>query len=202
MKKIILVILVLFLVFMIYYFNLDRKVYVLSIGDFIVNDKYESFIIDNLGKKLEKNVIYSNNGDYRIIDLIHDINDNKEFNYQDYKYTLDNVLIKADLIFISIGMNDLRYNKINNYDYVDEVLKDLDEVLKLIRKYSKEKVYVFNYFLDNTELCDYVNRRLLKKVKRYDMDIIDISNLKSIELGNNDYNNIGNKIKKVLNKFY
>ena len=160
MKKIILVILVLFLVFMIYYFNLDRKVYVLSIGDYIVNNNSDDLIKDNLGKKYENDVIYSNDGDYRIIDLINDINDNREFNYNNKEYTLDNVLIKADLIFISIGLNDLRYNKINNYDYVDEVLTDLDEVLKLIRKYSKEKVYVFNYLIDNKELCDYVNRRL------------------------------------------
>ena len=197
MKKIILIIFVLFLVFMIYYFNLDRKVYVLSIGDYIVNNNSDDLIKDNLGKKYENNVIYSNDGDYRIIDLINDINDNKEFNYNNKDYTLDNVLIKADLIFISIGLNDLRYNKINNYDYVDEVLNDLDEVLKLIRKYSKEKVYVFNYLIDNKELCDYVNRRLYKIVERYDMDVIDIS---SIELSSND-NNISNKIKNVLKNF-
>lgn len=197
MKKIILIIFVLFLVFMIYYFNLDRKVYVLSIGDYIVNNNSDDLIKDNLGKKYENDVIYSNDGDYRIIDLINDINDNREFNYNNKEYTLDNVLIKADLIFISIGLNDLRYNKINNYDYVDEVLTDLDEVLKLIRKYSKEKVYVFNYLIDNKELCDYVNRRLYKIVERYDMDVIDIS---SIELSSND-NNISNKIKNVLKNF-
>ena len=197
MKKILLIILVLFLVFMIYYFNLDRKVYVLSIGDYIVNNNSDDLIKDNLGKKYENDVIYSNDGDYRIIDLINDINDNREFNYNNKEYTLDNVLIKADLIFISIGLNDLRYNKINNYDYVDEVLTDLDEVLKLIRKYSKEKVYVFNYLIDNKELCDYVNRRLYKIVERYDMDVIDIS---SIELSSND-NNISNKIKNVLKNF-
>lgn len=196
MKKIILIIFVFVLVFIIYYLNLDKRVYVLSIGDYIIkNNNYA----DNLGKKLENNVIYSNDGDYRIIDLINDIKDNKEFSYNRREYTLDNTLIKADIIFISIGMNDLRYNKNNNnYDYIDEVIKDLAELLKLIRKYSKEKIYIFNYYnLGN--MTNYVNRRLDNISNKYKINVIDISDIKSIELNNNDYNNINNRIKNFTN---
>ena len=196
MKKIILIIFVFVLVFIIYYLNLDKRVYVLSIGDYIIkNNNYA----DNLGKKLENNVIYSNDGDYRIIDLINDIKDNKEFSYNRREYTLDNTLIKADIIFISIGMNDLKYNKNNNnYDYIDEVIKDLAELLKLIRKYSKEKIYIFNYYnLGN--MTNYVNRRLDNISNKYKINVIDISDIKSIELNNNDYNNINNRIKNFTN---
>lgn len=196
MKKIILIIFVFVLVFIIYYLNLDKKVYVLSIGDYIIkNNNYA----DNLGKNLENNVIYSNDGDYRIIDLINDIKDNKKFSYNRRKYTLDNTLIKADIIFISIGMNDLRYNKNNNnYDYIDEVIKDLDELLKLIRKYSKEKIYIFNYY-NLGDMTNYVNRRLDNISNKYKINVIDISDIKSIELNNNDYNNINNRIKNFTN---
>ena len=196
MKKIILIIFVFVLVFIIYYLNLDKRVYVLSIGDYIIkNNNYA----DNLGKKLENNVIYSNDGDYRIIDLINDIKDNKKFSYNRRKYTLDNTLIKADIIFISIGMNDLRYNKNNNnYDYIDEVIKDLDELLKLIRKYSKEKIYIFNYY-NLGDMTNYVNRRLDNISNKYKINVIDISDIKSIELNNNDYNNINNRIKNFTN---
>lgn len=190
MKKIILIILMFILVFLIYYLNLDRKVYVLSIGDYVFDDNNE--IKNYLGKKLEDNVIYSNDGDYRIIDLINDIKDNKKFNFNNKEYTINNALIKADVIFISIGMNDLRFNKVNNnYDYVDEVLKDLDALFNLIRKYSKEKIYIFNYYNLGDELTSYINSRLDKIVDRYNISVIDTSDDNYIDVEVN-----------ILKKFY
>ena len=182
------------LIFLIYYLNLDQKVYVLSIGDhFIVESDYHKDIDNYLGKKLEKSVIYSNNGDYRIIDLINDIKDNKKFTYKNNQYTINNTLIKADIIFISIGMNDLRYNKNNNnYDYVDEVISDLDILLKLIRKYSKEKIYIFNYYNFDNDFNNYINERLKKIADRYNIGVISLDS----------YDNIGKTIKKSLKEFY
>ena len=196
MKKILLIIFILLLVFLIYYLNIDRKKYVLSIGDSTIlnNIKLDEDIKKLYGKKLEKYVLYGNDGDYRIIDLINDINNNKNFIYDSYKYTLDNVLIKADIIIVSIGMNDLKYNKNNNnYDYIDEVINDLDKLFSIIRKYSKEKILVFNYYLDNDKLTRYVNSRLGKLVNKYKIDIIDYDN---------DYSIINNNICEYLFKLY
>lgn len=194
MKKIFLIIFMFILIFLIYYLNLDQKVYVLSIGDhFIVESDYHKDIDNYLGKKLEKSVIYSNNGDYRIIDLINDIKDNKKFTYKNNQYTINNTLIKADIIFISIGMNDLRYNKNNNnYDYVDEVISDLDILLKLIRKYSKEKIYIFNYYNFDNDFNNYINERLKKIADRYNIGVICLDS----------YDNISKTIKKSLKEFY
>ena len=196
MKKLLLIIFILLLVFLIYYLNIDRKKYVLSIGDYtILNNTNLYKDIKNLyGKKLEKYVLYGNDGDYRIIDLINDINNNKDFIYDRNKYTLDNAIIKADIIIISIGMNDLKYNKNNNdYDYIDEVINDLDKLFSIIRKYSKEKILVFNYYLDNDKLTRYVNSRLGKLVNKYKIDIIDYDN---------DYSIINNNICEYLFKLY
>ena len=196
MKKILLIIFILLLVFLIYYLNIDRKKYVLSIGDSTIlnNINLDEDIKKLYGKKLEKYVLYGNDGDYRIIDLINDINNNKNFIYDSYKYTLDNVLIKADIIIVSIGMNDLKYNKNNNnYDYIDEVINDLDKLFSIIRKYSKEKILVFNYYLDNDKLTRYVNSRLGKLVNKYKIDIIDYDN---------DYSIINNNICEYLFKLY
>ncbi len=196
MKKLLLIIFILLLVFLIYYLNIDRKKYVLSIGDYtILNNTNLYKDIKNLyGKKLEKYVLYGNDGDYRIIDLINDINNNKDFIYDRNKYTLDNAIIKADIIIISIGMNDLKYNKNNNdYDYIDEVINDLDKLFSIIRKYSKEKILVFNYYLDNDKLTRYVNSRLGKLVNKYKIDIIDYDN---------DYSIINNNICEYLSKLY
>lgn len=181
MKKIILILFMFILVFLIYYLNLDKKVYVLSIGDYILMDnRYNSNIDKYLGKKKEDNVIYYNEGDYRIIDLINDINDNKEFIYNNKSYTLDNTLIKADIIIISIGMNDLMYNKKNNYDYVDEVFNDLCKLFDLIRKYSKEKIFIFNYYNLDSDFNNYLNNKLNKISNRYDIVNIELNNLEKI----------------------
>lgn len=206
MRKILLIIFMFILVFIIYYLNLDKKIFVFSIGDYITIENNQNIYqdIDNyLGKNLEKNIVYGNDGDYRIIDLINDIKNNKSFNYKNKEYTINNSLIKADIILLSIGMNDLRFNKNNdNYDYVDEVIKDLDKLLKIIRKYCKEKIYIFNYYnLGSSELTSYVNNRLEKVVNRYNVNIIDISYINSNEFDRVDYDNISKKIKKYLNKF-
>ena len=196
MKKLLLIIFILLLVFLIYYLNIDRKKYVLSIGDSTIlnNINLDEDIKKLYGKKLEKYVLYGNDGDYRIIDLINDINNNKDFIYDRNKYTLDNAIIKADIIIISIGMNDLKYNKNNNdYDYIDEVINDLDKLFSIIRKYSKEKILVFNYYLDNDKLTRYVNSRLGKLVNKYKIDIIDYDN---------DYSIINNNICEYLSKLY
>ena len=203
MKKILLIFLIFVLVFIIYYFNLDKKVYVLSIGDnYFFNDVYQKSIDNYLGDKLEKNVIFSNDGDYRIIDLLNNIKTNKKFIFKNKEYTLNNALIKADIIFLSIGINDLRFNRNNNYDYVDEVMKDLDELLRLIRRYSKEKIYIFNYYnVGNSNLNSYVNNKLSKLVIRYNINIIDISNIQGIDLDKIDYDNFSLKIKKIFKNF-
>lgn len=199
MKKIFLIIFMFILVFLIYILNLDKKIYVLSMGDYITlgnnGNNYQNDISNYLGKKLENNVIYGNNGDYRIIDLFNDIKNNKKFKFEDKVYTINNAIIKADIIFVSIGMNDLRYNKNNNnYDYIDEVIDDLDKLFKLIRKYSKEKIYIFNYYDLGTQL-KYVNNRLEKVANRYNINIIDISNIENMELNKTDFDNISKKIK-------
>ena len=195
MRKILLVIFMLFLVFIIYFLNRDTDIYVLSIGDYVVlnNSNFDSDIKNFFGKKLEKNVLYGNDGDYRVIDLINDINDNKKFISGGSEYTLNNSLIKADIIFISIGINDFNYNKSDNFDYVDEVLSDLDKLLSLVRKYCKERIVIFYYNLDNDKLTNYVNGRLDRLATKYDIDIIDFSD---------NYNVLNTKIINYLDNLY
>lgn len=214
MKKYVLIITSLILVFSIYYLNLDKKIYYLSLGDYLTvgdnSNNYQQIVIEHLKSKkiFEKDVIYAKNGDYRIIDLINDIEDNKKFTYNGKKYTLDNALIKADLITISIGMNDLIYDKFfnnNSYDYVDEVIKDLEKLFQLIRQYSKEKIYIFNYYgFNNSELLKYVNNKLERLCNNYDIKIVDISDMQinSIDIKNIDYNLINQKMNKYLKTIY
>ena len=116
MKKILFLMIIIVITFLIYYLNVSNKIYYFSIDNY----GYSKNIRESLKTKLQNSVIYSKE-DYRIMDLINDINNNKEIIYKDKKYTMDNLLIKANYITISIGMDDLIYKKEISYKYIDNL---------------------------------------------------------------------------------
>ena len=69
------------MIFGIYILNLDKKIYYLNITDLKYNQvkSYNELIFENLERtnKLEKYINNFSDQDYRITDLIHDIESNK-----------------------------------------------------------------------------------------------------------------------------
>lgn len=195
MKKILFFILVILIVFLIYIFNKSDKIYYFSIENY----GYSKSIQADLNKKLSNYVIY-NKKDYRLMDLINDINYNKKIMYNNKIYTFDNLLVKANFMTISIGMDDLTYKKEIDYNYLDELLIDIDKLLKIIRKYNKDKIYFTGlYKIENmNKYLNYVNKKIEKMCKNYNIIYIDISNLKEINKSNNL--NISSKILNFTNK--
>ena len=191
MKKILLLLIAVIIVFIIYIFNIDKKVYYVNIAD--SNTKYNMHVKNNLNKKnqLEKyiNVV---DKDYRITDLINDIEDNKMINK---KQTIQNVLIKADILTIKLGSNELKYKEKTKdiqelYDYIDEMIIDFDKLFKLIRQYDKEKVYYISYFDNKNEYYSEIYRYLDLKTKDL-CDNYNIVYIKGYKLKNNEIvNNI------------
>ena len=118
-KIILFLIIVIIFVFLINYKNIDKKIYYVSIGEETI---YKEKILKN--KKIEK-VININKNDYRITDIINDI----ENNYNE----IQTHLIKADRLVINISNNELIY-KINNlnYNYIDGILVDLDKHIQSV----------------------------------------------------------------------
>jgi lysophospholipase L1-like esterase len=137
---------------------------------------------------------------YRITDLINDINQNKVVKIDNKKLTIKNALIKADVITLSIGTNELFYKLgINNMDiayyneqnlkkYVDEVAIDMEKLVNLVRKYCKEDIILIgfynplwhmrkNYAKDLDYVFIYANKKLKQISKKYDMYYIDIHKL-------------------------
>lgn len=188
MKKIIFTFLTFVLVFLIYYFNIDKNTYYASIGDYLsyginnfnnVNNSYSNNIKTYYKDKLSNYINYSSVDDYRVMDLINDINYNKIINSNNKDYKLQNILIKANYITLSIGMNDI-INKPNiSYDYIDELLLDIDNLFKLIRKYNKDRIDYLSFYniINNKELIEYTNNKLKKICKKNNINYIDISNL-------------------------
>lgn len=195
MKKIILTILVFLIIFLIYSFNISEETYYLSLGDYLtygINslDKVDNSYSENIKKHYEKNlknyVNYSSIDDYRVMDLINDINDNKEIIYNNKDYKLQNLLIKANLITISIGMNDLIYKKNIDYNYIDQLLNDIEKMLVLIRKYNKDTIYFLGFYdvINNDDLIKYANNKIELICKKNKIRYVDISKLNIYVLNN------------------
>ena len=189
MKKILFLLLVILMTFLIYFFNISNKIYYFSIDNY----GYSKNVEKSLKNELKNSVIY-NQKDYRVMDLINDINNNKEFMYNNKTYTFDNLLVKANYITISIGMDDLIYKKEIDYDYVDELIFDIEELLKIVRKYNKDKIYFLGLYRANNlnEILVYANKKIEKLCKKNRIIYIDISNLYRLNNKNNLY--ISNKI--------
>lgn len=178
LKYIITLILISLIVFLIYILNLDTKTYYLNIED--KEYSYNKYVKENI-KDLEKYVnIYEH--DYRITDLIRDIEDNKKINKNQ---TIQNALIKADLITIKMGDNELDYkvntSQINElFDYCDELIKDMDNLFKIIRNFSKEKIYFIGLYNNHSPYYDEIYKFLNLKIK----DMCDDYDIIYIEIGN------------------
>lgn len=199
MKKILTLIIVVLSVFLIYLGFKDKKIYYLSLGDSLSLGKnpynildygYSDYIKDYLNDKelLETYVDSLNREDKRIIDIINDIENNKKILVDNKEKTLQHVLIKSDLITLSIGTNDLLSNVKINYEFstsdlykkFDELLVDYDELFKLLREYCKEEIVViglYNNINDENldEFFNYTNIKLKELSNRYDIKFIKVS---------------------------
>ncbi len=191
-NKIFFILVITVLVFIIYLTTLDRKIYYLNIGDSITmeDNNYGLLIKDYFQSKnkLEKYVSEFSNSDYRTTDLIRDIQDNRKVFSNHTNISLKNALIKADLVTLSIGTNDIYYkittsSPRESYEYMDQVLVDLEELFELMREYCKEDIMFISYYncYDDqyNEIFDYMNHKLNDLALIYDIDVIDITNIMS-----------------------
>ena len=198
MKKLLVLALLLISVFLIYLVTIDKKVYYLSLGDFLAvgktsdksNNGYTKEIIDYLTKKKMLEEFHNEfaSEEYRSIDLYNDIVQNKKVLVGDKEISIKNALIKADILTLSIGTNDL-FSKLNypftKYEMkrnIDEIIDDIENLLKLIREYCKEDIIILNYAnLKNDQKIDeylvYANNRLKKLCETYDITCVDIYTL-------------------------
>lgn len=190
-------------VFLTYLTTIDKKVYYLALGDYeaigLTNQGeitygYTDYVKDILKekKKLEKYINGYAKDDARITDLINDINNNKKIMISSKEQTIKNALIKADLVTLSIGMNDLFYkigmnpnfetlNYNELYYHVDEMMEDMDKLFEKVREYCKEDILVtsfYNPMIHSNEELDnvfvYANGRLKELVDQYHMTYVNV----------------------------
>lgn len=208
MKKIIFVLILFLSCYFIYNVTNERQVYYLSLGDFLAKGNisketigygYSLYLKDYLSNShyLEDYNDTFTNSDYRITDLVRMIKYNEHL-YQDNKEVhIAQLIKKADIITLSVGMNELYYklyiNKSDIYTYIHEMLDDMEELLDDINKISTGKVFVLGYYNiteDYNDIFNYINYELKVLVKEKNFIFVDVDNLfseKEKYLSNNRY---------------
>ena len=198
MKKIIILILIVFLVFLIYKFNDKNLIDYMVLGDSI------SLGINSYGNKtygyndylksyLENNDLLHNYNDYfskdgyTIEELTNDIQNNKNILYNDKTYNIKKELREADLLTLSIGMDEIVKIITKNIEFkdnkkdIDKVITKMDNLLKTITELSKSKVILIGYYNptnnynQNTDrMFSYINNEYQKLAKKYNIEYVDI----------------------------
>lgn len=183
----------------------DKKIYYLSLGDGLsvgINlDENSKSYGDYLSEYLKDKNIYQfytnsfSHQNYRSIDLLNDLKNNKIIKINGKEISIKHALIKADIVTLSIGMNDIYYklnianlyNLEDNedlYKYIDDVIKDINILLYELKKSCKEQIIVlgfYNPFINSNlmfsnmieKVIVYANNRLEQIVNKYDMTFLD-----------------------------
>ncbi|MBQ8891866.1 MAG: SGNH/GDSL hydrolase family protein [Bacilli bacterium] len=201
MKKIIIPILIVFLVFIIYKTNDEKLIDYMVLGDSI------SLGINSYGNKtygyndyikryLENNNLmhrynnYFSKSNYTIKELTDDIENNKNILYDDKTYNIKRELREADLLTLSIGMDEfVKILNKNNIEFdnikvdLDNIISQMDTLLEKITEFSKAKIILVGYYNPKNNynknidrIFAYMNSEYLNLSKKYNIDYVDIYN--------------------------
>ena len=217
MRKFLIVFMSTLFVISVYLLNKDTKELIFKTGDSLslsINSyniqSYDNHYKDYLKNKLEECIIYGNQN-YRIGELLRDIKDNIKV----YNRPIQNILIKSDLIILEIGIDELymALNVSDKYRYLDEMIYNMDELIKLIRKYCKEKIILVGYYnptrnIDNQKYINYINDKYYDISKKYNIKYLNIDELNNkiyfstnnYHINDRGYNWLNSQIMKTIYK--
>ncbi len=215
MKKILLIVVICLSCYSIYEVTADENIFYLSMGDFLsrgVNnhnhvdkgyfDEITAYLGDN--NKLDGSDNSFSDKDMRITDLLRMIEYNDEKVIEGQTLSINNLLNKADVITVSVGLNELYYklfaNTDNIYYYASEMLEDMGRLMEEISRYNHKKVFVMGYYNvtdDNQDVFVYLNHKLRMMARDYGFEFVDLDGIlkdkKRYFNGDNNYypNNLG-----------
>lgn len=213
-KKLIIFCFLLLVIYLIYILFHNDKINYLSIGDSLslginsYNEEsygYSDYLANYLKEKNKLNN-YSKDfsfADFRIADLQHQLDINQTIKRQGRYLSFKKCLREADLVTISIGGNDL-LTEINmstsDISIIDEKklldifskkMKELDDLLKSIRKYNNRKIILLGYYnpyiyknIVPDRVFAYFDEEMRKIATNYDVEFVSIYR---IFKNNNDY---------------
>ena len=231
MKKIISILILFLSCYFIYNLTIDNELFYLSIGDGIAKgitddgNVSEYNYTDSIKNYLtSKNKLKGFNNsfvdkDYRITDLLRIIKYKEEIVVNNDHISINELLKKADIVTISLGMNELYYKILvdnnNIYSYIDGMLSDMELLLKEVDRYNHKKVIVLGYYNtkdNNKDIFNYVNYKLKNIVNKRGFEFIDLdkiinnntnyfTNNTNFYLNNEGYQKISQIIVEKINKY-
>lgn len=174
MKKIIVFISCVIVVLLIYVIKNDKEVIYLEISDKkIIGEKSVKYLSNK--KMLDEYIYLKNDNNYRLIDFYNDIEKNKEFIFDGKEHTINNLFIKSDYIVLNIGYNEvdsLLKNELEPMKAIDDFIDNYENIIKTIRKITKEKIIIiFDYDLE-TKYKDYLYNKMQLISNRYNCNMI------------------------------
>lgn len=175
------------------YFHTDRdKVNVLALGDGISTGMtvyhvegydYNEYLTEYLNEEnnLENYYKYFNEVDETTTSLISKINNNIES--IDKKIKLKQAIKEADIITVSLGMDELNnYAKKNTLGStkITGFLNKYEEIMQMLRKLNTKKIYLISLYdsnLINKTKITKINEELKKLAEIYSISYIDITDI-------------------------
>ncbi len=178
------------IILFIYYGTNEHKYNIVALGDGtslgvnyygIPNYNFNTYLKDYLQeqKKLKKfNQKYANHK-LTILELNQQIKDNKEIEHQ----KLQNILYKADIITVSVGLEELilksNTRKLSDY-YINKYCNEMNDLFSLIKIYRNKYVFIIGLYETNN-LDAYVVSKINSYLKElcfdYNYTFIDISDI-------------------------
>lgn len=216
LKTIIYALIIFIAVFLIYLTTLDKKIYYLNLSIDSETYTYDKLIKKDLEEKdkLERYIDGFLSSTDRVTDLTNYINENKKITINDHEQTIKNALIKADLVTVFIGLNDINYkigySSMNElYDYADSFLTDIYDLLEILREYCKEDIIIMGYYNIYGSYYDeyfkYINKCVREYAKELDIkyvstnDIYDENSSRdNIMLTNSEHKILYEKVNKII----
>ena len=231
MKKIISILILFLSCYFIYNLTIDNELFYLSIGDGIAKgitddgkvseynytDSIKNYLISKNKLKGFNNSFVDK--DYRITDLLRIIKYKEEIVVNNDHISINELLKKADIVTISLGMNELYYKILvdnnNIYSYIDGMLSDMELLLKEVDRYNHKKVIVLGYYNtkdNNKDIFNYVNYKLKNIVNKRGFEFVDVdkiinnntnyfTNNTNFYLNNEGYQKISQIIVEKINKY-
>ena len=193
MKKIIFIIILFLSCYIVYNLTLSDRLHYVTLGDSLSKGVniygvkqygYSDYIKDYLEQENRLSSFDNTftDSNYRITDLLRLIEYNEVKNVNGVDVSLNRLLKKADVITLSIGMNELYYklklNDNNIYNYMNGILGDMEQLLKYINKFNHKKVFVLGYYNIGgyQEEINYINVKLKNIVANEGFEYIDLTN--------------------------
>lgn len=125
-------------------------------------------------------------------ELIYEIKENKTKSFKDSKVEIQRAINEADILTISIGMDELSEDKITK-EIILDYENDIKELLSMIKMLNNKKVYILGlYTIKKEELANIekLNAIIRKESENNNFTFIDISNIinkKEYYLDKNSY---------------